>query len=234
MTRLLAWLALAASVPLHAADFPSIGSVTQSEFRAISEDLGAAFAYKGVTPASALGMVGFDVGVEVTDTRLENSALFRLAGADSRSHLVIPKFHVHKGLIRGLDIGAFIGGSSGISATLFGAELRYALLDDGLVSPALGVRLSGTKASGLGDLVIGTAALDLTVSKRFTLVTPYAGAGAVRVQSRVRRSALAEERFNKSRVFAGVNVNLLAANLAFEAEKMGDNTSLSAKIGWRF
>ena len=54
MTRLLAWLALAASVPLHAADFPSIGSVAQSQFRAISEDLGAAFAYKGVTPATAL------------------------------------------------------------------------------------------------------------------------------------------------------------------------------------
>jgi hypothetical protein len=29
-------------------------------------------------------------------------------------------------------------------------------------------------------------------------------------------------------------VNLLAVNLAFEAEKMGDNVSLSAKLGWRF
>jgi hypothetical protein len=35
-------------------------------------------------------------------------------------------------------------------------------------------------------------------------------------------------------VFGGVNVNLLAVNLAFEAEKMGDNVSLSAKLGWRF
>lgn len=234
MTRRLAWLALAASVPLHAADFPFIGSVAQSEFRAISEDLGAAFAYKGVTPATALGVLGFDVGVEVTDTKLENSALFRLAGADSRSHLTIPKLHVHKGLIAGLDIGAFVGGSSQVSATLFGADLRYTILDDGLVSPALGVRLSGTRAMGLGDLNVSTVALDLTVSKRFALITPYAGAGSVRVQSRVRNSPLAEERFNQARVFAGVNVNLLAANLAFEAEKMGDNTSLSAKVGWRF
>jgi len=31
-----------------------------------------------------------------------------------------------------------------------------------------------------------------------------------------------------------VNLNLLAANLALEAEKMGDNTSLSAKLGFRF
>jgi hypothetical protein len=56
----------------------------------------------------------------------------------------------------------------------------------------------------------------------------------VRVNSSVSGSTLAEEKFNKGRVFGGVNVNLLAINLAFEVEKMGDNTSLSAKIGWRF
>ncbi len=39
---------------------------------------------------------------------------------------------------------------------------------------------------------------------------------------------------NKGRVFAGLNVNMIGANFAIEAEKMGDNTSLSAKLGWRF
>lgn len=234
MIRRLAPLALAATLPLHASDLPFIQSVTQSEFRGISEDLGAAFSYKGVTPATPLGVLGFDVGVEVTDTKLENSSFFRRAGADGESHLMIPKVHVHKGLFGGLDIGAFVGGASEINATLYGAELRYALLDDGLATPAVGVRLSGTKASGLGDLDVSTGALDLTISKKFTAITPYAGAGTVRVQSRVRGSPLAEERFNKGRLFAGVNVNLLAANLAVEAEKMGDNTSLSAKLGFRF
>jgi hypothetical protein len=66
------------------------------------------------------------------------------------------------------------------------------------------------------------------------LLTPYAGGGAVRVMSDASGSGLAKERFNKGRYFGGVNVNLLAINLAFEAEKMGGNTSLSAKIGWRF
>jgi hypothetical protein len=31
-----------------------------------------------------------------------------------------------------------------------------------------------------------------------------------------------------------VNVNLAFINFAFEVEKLGDNTSLSAKLGWRF
>ena len=232
--RRLAPLAVLAALPCHSADFGSIGNLAQDEFRAISRDLGAAFAYKGVTPATALGPLGFDIGVEVTDTRMENSALFALAGAGGQSRLVIPKVHVHKGLFGGFDIGAFAAGAPDVSASLFGADVRYTFLDDGLATPAVGVRLSGTRATGLGDLKVSTAAVDLTVSKRFTALTPYVGAGTVRIQSSAAGTGLAEERINQARVFGGLNVNLLAVNLAFEAEKMGDNVSLSAKLGWRF
>ena len=72
------------------------------------------------------------------------------------------------------------------------------------------------------------------LSKKLTLITPYIGAGSVRVTSRADIAGLREENFNKSRVFIGMNVNFLLANIALEAEKMGDNTSLSAKAGFRF
>ena len=73
------------------------------------------------------------------------------------------------------------------------------------------------------------------VSKRFTVATPYLGAGIVRVEfARPAAPGSPTRRFNKSRVFAGVNLNLAVINLAFEAEKLGDNTTLSAKLGWRF
>jgi hypothetical protein len=45
---------------------------------------------------------------------------------------------------------------------------------------------------------------------------------------------LDEARVDETRVFGGLNLNLVAVNFAFEAEKMGDNVSLSAKVGWRF
>jgi hypothetical protein len=234
MKRSLAAAALCAALPAAAADFSTVGTLAQAEFRRMSEDLGAAFSYKGVAPAEALGLFGFDVGVEVTTTRMENPSILRLAGAGGPSDLVIPKLHAHKGLWGGLDVGAFVGGASDVDATLWGAELRYAILDDRLATPAVGVRVSGSRATGIGDLRIATAALDLTVSKKFAVLTPYAGAGIVRVQSSVRGSALARESFNAGRAFAGVNVNLLAANIAIEAEKNGDNTSLSAKLGFRF
>jgi hypothetical protein len=235
MKRIVAAAAAAAcTLPAHAGEITSIGALSQGEFRRLAEDLGAAFAYKGVTPATPLGPLGFDVGVEVTGTRMENSSLFARAGAGSHSQLVIPKLHVTKGLFAGLDIGAFAGGTGDVSAALFGGELRYAIVNDTLTTPAVAVRLSGTRATGLGDLKIGTAAADFMVSKVFVALTPYAGAGIARVQAKPGGTTLAEEKFNKSRVFGGLNVNLVGANFALEAEKMGGNTSLSAKVGWRF
>ena len=233
-TKILSALALCCALPAAAADLGGAGSLAQGEFRRLSEDLGAAFAYKGVTPATPLGLTGFDIGVEVTTTSMERSQILALAGAGGVSDLVIPKIHAHKGLWGGFDIGAFVGGASDIDATLFGAELRYAIVDDGIATPAVGLRLSGTRTTGTGDLRVGTIAFDVVVSKRFTALTPYVGGGTVRVQSKVNGSPLAEESFNQGRLFAGLNFNMLTANLAVEAEKMGDNMSWSAKLGFRF
>lgn len=235
MTKRFAPYALMAlSLAARAGDLTTVGSLTQPEFRRLAEDLGAVVSYKGVTPATALGAAGFDIGLEVTDTRIENPQAFSRAGASDRSHLVTPKVHVSKGLFGGFDIGAFVGGASEIGATVFGADLRYAVIEDSLTTPAIALRVSGSRASGLGNLDVNTAAVDVLASKRFAVLTPYAGGGAVRVQANPHVGALSDERFNKGRYFGGLNVNLLTANLAFEAERMGANTSLSAKVGIRF
>jgi len=222
------------STAAHSADFGSVGSLAQDEFRALTQELGAAFSYKGVTPATPLGVLGVDVGVEVTDTRVDNSQLFSRAGAGSVSDIVVPKLHVYKGLPAGFDIGAFIGGASEVGATLLGADLRYALVDDTLTSPAFALRFAGTRATGLGDLKVWTASLDAMISKRFALFTPYAGGGLVRTHATVDNSTLSDESANRGRGFIGANLNLVAANVAIEAERMGSNTSLSVKLGFRF
>jgi len=232
--RAIAALVALASAPALASDFDQVRTLTQDQFNAVTRDLGAAFAYKGVAPGTPLGVVGFDLGVEITDTKLENIGAIRAAGNDAPDHVVIPKFHAHKGLWAGFDIGAFVGGASRVGATLYGLDLRYAVVPEGLAVPGISLRASGTRATGLGPLKVDTAAFDGMVSKRFALFTPYAGAGVVRMRATVDGSALATASPSKGRVFAGINLNLLATNLAFEAEKLGDNTSLSAKVGFRF
>ncbi len=231
-TACLAFALAAASA--HAGDFSTIGNLTQEEFRRVAQDLGAAVSYKGVTPATPLGVLGFDLAVVLTSTSVENSGLFGLAGAGSQSELTIPKLHIYKGLFAGLDIGAFVGSMPDLAGNVFGADLRYAFLDDTLTTPALAVRISGTTTNGLGGVDVATAAVDVMVSKRFTALTPYVGAGGVRVKADPGAAGLSGESFKKGRAFAGLNLNLAFLNVASEVEKLGDNTSLSAKLGWRF
>ncbi|MGZ5597996.1 MAG: hypothetical protein ACXWG3_15210 [Usitatibacter sp.] len=233
MRFLLSLLAAGALLPAHASDFGSLGALSQGQFRRLSEDLGAAFSYKGVTPGVPLGTTGLDIGVEVTDTRMQNSEVFAAAGAGGKSHLLMPKLHVTKGIFGGFDIAAFAGGASDIGAGLFGGEMRYTFLD-GVALPAIAARLSGTMSTGMGDLRVGTASADLMVSKTLVAITPYLGGGVTRVQSKAVGTALRTEKFDQGRVFGGVNVNLVGANVALELEKAGDNTSISAKVGWRF
>jgi opacity protein-like surface antigen len=233
MKKILAAAAAVLALPSYAGDFTNLGALSQPEFRLVSEDLGAAFSYKGVTPAKRVGPVGFDVGVEITQTQFENSSLFAKSGAGDLGDVLVPKFHVNAGLVGGIDIGAFIGGTSDLDATVFGMDLRYAILEDTLTTPAVAVRLSGTRTNGMA-VQVGTIAADLMVSKTLTVLTPYGGAGIARVRSKASRGALSEETFNKGRFFGGVNLNMGIANFAIEAEKMGDNASYSAKIGLRF
>jgi len=234
MKRLLLAPLILGALPAMAGDFSAIGALSQDQFRKVSEDLGAALSYKGVTPATPLGLAGFDIGLEVSATDIRNSDLFSLAGSGSPDTIVVPKLHVYKGLPFGIDIGAFVGGASDVNATLYGLDARWALLDDGVATPAVAIRLSGTRASDIGSVRISTLAGDLMVSKKFAIATPYLGAGVVRTNSEAGGTGLADEAFNKSRVFAGLNLNLAVLNLAFEAEKLGENTTLSAKAGWRF
>ena len=57
--------------PATAADnIDQVNQLLQTEFRQLSEDLGSALSYKALTPAAPLGISGFDIGVEVTATKL--------------------------------------------------------------------------------------------------------------------------------------------------------------------
>jgi hypothetical protein len=217
-----------------AGDLDRIGQLSQSEFHALSQDLGAVAAYKEVAPAAPLGVTGFDVGLELTASKLQHKAVYELAGGSNASTVYVPKLRLQKGLPWGVDVGGFVSKVGGSNISLVGLEARYALLDDTLTAPAIGLRVSGTRDMGVTQLDIRTVAFDVAISKKLTFVTPFAGIGAVKVNSKANVAGLAGESFNQSRVFAGLNVNFALINLAVEAEKLGGVNSFSAKAGLRF
>ena len=81
-------------------------NLNQAEFTALSKDMLAATSYKAVAPGAPLGLIGFDLGAELSVTKLNNSTVWRKAGANISS-LAMPKIHLHKGLPMNFDIGAF-------------------------------------------------------------------------------------------------------------------------------
>lgn len=214
-----------------------IGSLTinQTQFRLLSEDLGAALSYKAVIPAEPLGLTGFDISLEGSSTKLEHADILKtVTNGDSGSTLVVPKLHVHKGLPLGIDVGAFYSAVPNSNITLWGAELRYALLKGGVATPALALRGSYSTLQGVNSLDFNTKGVDLSVSKGFTLLTPYAGIGKVWVNSTPANGfGLVNEDFSYSKVFAGINLNFGLVNIALETDKTGDATSYSVKFGWR-
>ena len=161
MKRALASLAilLAAIPPAIAADnIDQINQLIQADFRKLSEDLGAALSYKAVIPAKPLGITGFDLGVEVSATKLQHrDAWDRASSGTTPDTVYIPKLHLHKGLPAGFDLGAFYTSVPDSNIKLWGAEARYAILQGGLAEPALGLRGTYSKLAGVSELDFRTS-----------------------------------------------------------------------------
>lgn len=230
-------LAAAALLPgvAQAADF-DFSTLTQSEFRQISEDMGAAFSFKPMIPSEPLGVTGFDIGIAVTGTELKHREVWdKVTNEDVPGTLPVPTLRITKGLPWNLDIGGFYGQAPSTDAKLFGGELRWSFVPGSTLVPAVAVRASYSQVSGVDQLKFHTTGIDVSISKGFAFATPYVGVGLVQVDSKVDSSGFSSsEDFTQHKVFAGVNLNFTVLNLLLEADQTGDATSYGVKLGWRF
>lgn len=233
--------AIAAAVALagtavHAADLNTIGRLTQSEFRLLSEDLGALMSFKPLIPSEAMGTTGFDFGVAVTATKLENGSILSKASNNESvsTTLPVPSIRFHKGLPLNIDVGLMYSTVPDTDYKFYGGELRWAILPGSTVLPAVALRGAFTKATGVDQLKLSTMSADLSVSKGFAMLTPYGGVGTVWVTSKPEVGpTLSEEKFNLTKVFVGLNINL-GVNVALEVDRTGDAMSYGAKVGLRW
>ncbi len=214
----------------------------QNTFRLLSEDLGSALSYKAVAPAEPLGLTGFDVGLEVSATKMSNADQWKNAsGGKAIDTLPVPKLHVHKGLPFDIDVGVVYAMAPTTNIKLIGGELRYAIIAGDIALPAVAIRGTMTKLSGVDNLTFDTKGLELTVSKGFAMLTPYASVGQVWTTSdpsacltAAPTVCLKKEDFQQTKMEVGANLNLGLMNLALEGDKTGDSTTYSLKLGVRF
>lgn len=215
-------------------DLDGIEKLDQSTFKVFAENMVAATTYKATAPAEPLGITGFDIGIGLTAVDLDKE-VFELAsdGGWDYSYLPVPRIFAQKGLPFDIDVGASYTSVSDVFS-LFGVELKKAILSGGVATPAVAVRLSYSKLSGIDELDVENKGIDLSISKGFTVFTPYAGIGRTySTVTPVDVPILIEEDIEDSVVYAGVNINL-GVNLGFEVNKTAGVTSYSGKVGIRF
>lgn len=208
---------------------------TQDDFKGLSRDLGLAISYVPLATAEPLGdkLPGLDIGVEATAVSLDtNSAYWQKINAvnaalgDSKipSTLPFPKFHVQVGLpIVPIDLGYVYSSVPGTDIKYMGGEIKYAILTGTAVTPALALRGAYTKLSGVPDLDINTKSLDLSISKGFAIITPYAGYARVWISSKEKSTlivpALQDEDLSEGKAFVGAKLTFFPLmNLVAEAD----------------
>ena len=228
-------LLLTLGAPAWAVNLDNLANLSQGDFRLLSEDAGAALSYHPQTPTEPLGITGFDLGLAVSMSRLSNQNAWGRATSDSvPDYVPIPTLRFNKGLPLGFDFGLMYATVPGSDISLWGGEARWAFLRGGIAAPAVGVRGTYTKLTGVSQLDMSTKGLDISASKGFLMLTPYIGIGRTWITSEPHVANLAKEDFSLNKLFIGAGFKLLLFNLNAEVDRTGESTAYSLKAGIRF
>lgn len=225
----------ACSLPASAFDINQLQAVGQRDFRLLSEDLGAALSYHPQTPTEPLGITGFDLGASLTMSKVANKdSLGRASSGSVPGYIPVPTLRANKGLPFGFDVGLMYSKVPGSDISLWGGEARWAFLRGGIAAPAVGLRGSFTRLSGVDQLDMSTKGLDLSASKGFAVLTPYIGVGRTWITSTPHVANLQKEDFTLNKVFLGVGFKLALFNMNAELDRTGQSNAYSLKAGIRF
>jgi hypothetical protein len=211
----------------------------QAAFEGVVEDIAAALNYKALGPAEATGITGVGIGAFVNYTPTRNDADWRTLTGTDVDFIGMAGVVATKGLPFGIDVGAFYTAVPDTSVKAYGAELRYAILEGGITSPALALRGAFARTSGIRDFDYNAYSVDVSLSKGFTFVTPYIGAGYIRAEADPQGDAAAGAGLRKvevdeQRFFAGIRVSMLLLELTPEYERTGRNSAYNLRLGFSF
>ena len=227
---------LVAAAASHAYEFQPLKLLgTQDNFRLFSEDVSAAMSYRPIEPSDSLGLLGFDVGANLSFTKLNSVKVLEQAADHSLpSTLPTATLRVSKGIpFIDANIGATYTVIPAVGVNSMSVAGNWAVIAGGVLMPAVSIRGAYTKVNGITGLKMDSTGVDLSISKGFLLVKPYAGVGVVKTKS-TPDNTFAAESYTQNRVFVGANFNLLIMDIAVEADKTGKDTTYSAKLGFRF
>jgi len=221
MRRLSALFAALAMVGVaHAGEFRLDPSITTQEILDLTEAVADVIVLPNVGPAEPAGITGFDVLAVAGGPQVDTDESWWINGVDGATKAGVfygSRIVARKGLPFGFDVGAQVGKVLG--EQFWGADLKWAFLPGGAISPALAVRASYSRMDG-DVLDVEVAEAQAVISKGFAMLTPYAALGYRRVEgsAEVDDGGLVVTSVDKERVTGAVGIRLSLVPLRVVAE----------------
>ena len=214
-------------------------TATQGAFKDFVKEAGYALSFNPMAPAAPLNITGFDISVEVVGTDIEDTKQYWEMFVDDKdviSILPVPRLHVQKGLPKNIDVGAIYASVPDSNISLWGLELKWAILEGSAATPAVAIRGSFSKLTGVDELDLNTMAADVLISKGFLMLTPYAGASVVKVSGKEKSDevSLDSETATLFRLIGGVEFSPLPLLVINGELSMGEIMQYGLKVGLRF
>jgi len=190
------WLALAACVSgatayaddndLRISDFgdpnaaDGSNAAANANFRAFARVMGAAITSANLMPPETTGHSAWAINAELSVVSLPDSVRIPTENVEQPSTVLIPSFHVRKGLPFSLELGGRVGWVEKSSQVVATGEVKWAVNEGFTWLPDVSLRGHATKLFGARDLSLTVMGLDIGVGKQFPLggmvtLTPYGG-----------------------------------------------------------
>jgi hypothetical protein len=174
--------------------------------------------------AAPLGLIGFDIYADAAvDQEFGDEEFVRTVLDDDLTGdlLTVVRVGARKGLPAGIDIGLAYGRAVETDIELISADVQWAILDGGALSPALSLRVTGTRTMGSDVYDLDQYGAEILLSKGFAVLTPFVGAGVVRsvgsLDSSLGRTF--EDSETRGVLYGGLTLNLLLPKITVEVEK---------------
>ncbi|HKI06550.1 MAG TPA: hypothetical protein VKK31_31530 [Thermoanaerobaculia bacterium] len=230
-------LALFAAVPARAS-WEVSGDATREDFQDFHSRFSSDAYFYPRHGAAPLGLIGFEVYADATYDKSFDDEPFTATAIDgdlTGGFLSVARVGARKGLPGGIDLGLSYAKALDGDVDLVSAEIQYAFFKGGLLSPALSLRLTGTRTVGAKAYGIDQYGAELLFSKGFAVLTPYAGAGVYRSKGTLDRTLGPdfEETVDRGVIYAGLTLNLLLPKITVEVEK-GEVIQGAVRVGIGF
>jgi len=224
------------SLALPAAAWDLVPDTSAEAFHAFHQRFsGDAYHYPRHS-AAPLGLVGFDIYAEASVDRgfADSAAGDLIDGNLTGGAMAIGRVGVRKGLPGGVDLGLAYGQALGATdLKLLSADVQWAMVHGGVLSPAVSFRVTGTgTVGGTGTYELRQYGAEVLVSKGFAMLTPYAGVGVVSSRGRFHgiHVGTLQETDTQGIAYAGLTLSLLVPKITVEVEK-ADVVQASVRVG---